>query len=126
MDAGRSARQLRHLQTWRQGRLDHLGIQAESADELEELNQRIQAANLPHLEQTGSTCCYARSDKHWSLDPNGIPWEAFHTLESIPTYGEHTRESMQEPLQSCCTPTSLTMLKPSGVSMATGKTCCNQ
>ena len=107
--------------------LDHLGIQAESAVELEELNQRIQAANLPHLSQPDSTCCYARSDKHWSLDPNGIPWEAFHTLGSIPTYGEHTREAMQDqPQSACCTPISLTSLKATVVNKITGKACCNQ
>ena len=67
--------------------LDHLGIQAENAEELAELGQRLEAATLPHVAQPGSTCCYARSDKHWSVDPSGIPWESFHTLESIPTYG---------------------------------------
>lgn len=103
--------------------LDHLGIQAETADELEELNQRIQSAELPHLAQPESTCCYARSDKHWSLDPSGIPWEAFHTLGSVPTYGEHTLEVMQ-PQSACCTPISLTTLK-SAVNKATGKNCCN-
>lgn len=90
--------------------LDHLGIQAESTNELEELNQRIQTANLPHLAQPDSNCCYARSDKYWSLDPSGIPWEAFHTLGSIPTYGEHAREAMQTQ-SACCTPISLTTLK---------------
>ena len=106
--------------------LDHLGIQAESADELEELNQRLQSASLPHVSQPDSTCCYARSDKHWSLDPSGIPWEAFHTLESIPTYGKHTREATQDPQQSaCCTPISLTTLKAAVIHKATGKSCCS-
>ena len=105
--------------------LDHLGIQAESAEELEELNQRIQAASLPHLAQPDSTCCYARSDKHWSLDPSGIPWEAFHTLESIPTYGEHTREAMQEGDESaCCTPISLRSLKAAVINKVSSKSCC--
>jgi hypothetical protein len=80
--------------------LDHLGIQAESADELAGLEQRLQAAELPHLAQPGSNCCYARSDKHWSLDPSGIAWETFHTLDSIPTYGEHRRPDEA----SCCSP----------------------
>jgi len=105
--------------------LDHLGIQVESADELEELNQRIQSAELPHLAQPESNCCYARSDKHWSLDPNGIPWEAFHTLGSIPTYGEHTHQAMQ-PASACCTPISLTSLSlKSAASKAAGKNCCS-
>ncbi|MDR2154125.1 MAG: glyoxalase/bleomycin resistance/dioxygenase family protein [Burkholderiaceae bacterium] len=80
--------------------LDHLGIQAESAEELAELEQRLQSAELPHVAQPGSNCCYARSDKHWSLDPSGIAWEAFHTLDSIPTFGEHDRPAAA----SCCSP----------------------
>jgi hypothetical protein len=80
--------------------LDHLGIQAESAGELAELEQRLQAAELPHVAQPGSNCCYAQSDKHWSLDPSGIAWEAFHTLDSIPTFGEHDRPAAV----SCCSP----------------------
>lgn len=104
--------------------LDHLGIQVESAEELEELNQRIQVANLPHLTQPGSTCCYAKSDKHWSLDPSGIPWEAFHTLESIPTYGEHTLEAMQAQ-SACCTPISFITLKAAVENKVADKSSCN-
>jgi len=103
--------------------LDHLGIQAESAEELEQLHQRITNAKLPHLAQPGSACCYAESDKHWSLDPSGIPWEAFHTLGNIPTYGEHTRETIDGSLPSaCCTPISLASLR----SKASGNTSRNQ
>ena len=35
-------------------------------------------------------CCYARSNKYWVTDPTGIAWETFHTLGSIPVYGEDT------------------------------------
>lgn len=84
--------------------LDHLGIQAENADELAELGQRLKAADLPHLAQPDSNCCYAKSDKHWSLDPSGIAWEAFHTLDTIPTYGEHGRAATEATATSCCSP----------------------
>lgn len=84
--------------------LDHLGIQAENADELAELGQRLKAADLPHLAQPDSNCCYAKSDKHWSLDSSGIAWEAFHTLDSIPTYGEHGRTATEAAASGCCSP----------------------
>ncbi|WP_374488837.1 ArsI/CadI family heavy metal resistance metalloenzyme [Zoogloea sp.] len=77
--------------------LDHLGIQAETPEELAELGNRLEAAALPHVAQPGSTCCYARSDKHWSVDPSGIPWESFHTLESIPTYGAPVLNILNQP-----------------------------
>lgn len=81
--------------------LDHVGIQADSAAELGELQKRLDAAGIAGREQTGTACCYARSDKYWSLDPQGIAWEAFHTLESIPTFNESAEET---PAQGCCVP----------------------
>jgi catechol 2,3-dioxygenase-like lactoylglutathione lyase family enzyme len=81
--------------------LDHVGIQAENAEELKELQARLTAAGITGREQTGTACCYARSDKYWSLDPQGIAWEAFHSLERIPTFGESESET---PAQGCCVP----------------------
>jgi catechol 2,3-dioxygenase-like lactoylglutathione lyase family enzyme len=81
--------------------LDHIGIQADNADELGELQARLEAAGIAGREQTGAACCYARSDKYWSLDPQGIAWEAFHTLASIPTFNESQDE---KPAQGCCVP----------------------
>lgn len=81
--------------------LDHVGIQAENAKELKELQVRLDAAGIAGKQQTGTACCYARSDKYWSLDPQGIAWEAFHSLESIPTFNESASET---PAQGCCVP----------------------
>lgn len=81
--------------------LDHVGIQAENAEELKALQARLDAAGIAGKEQTGTACCYARSDKYWSLDPQGIAWEAFHSLESIPTFNESAGET---PAQGCCVP----------------------
>jgi len=81
--------------------LDHVGIQAENAEELKQLQVRLDAAGIAGKEQTGTACCYARSDKYWSLDPQGIAWEAFHSLESIPTFNESESET---PAQGCCVP----------------------
>ena len=81
--------------------LDHVGIQADSTEELKALQARLDAAGIAGREQSGTACCYARSDKYWSLDPQGIAWEAFHTLESIPTFNESEAEA---PAQGCCVP----------------------
>ena len=68
--------------------LDHVGIQTGSSEELGALQARLEAANIAGAPQTDAACCYARSDKYWSVDPEGIAWEAFHTLDSIPTFNE--------------------------------------
>ena len=81
--------------------LDHVGIQADSAEELAALQARLDAAGIAGREQSGAACCYARSDKYWSLDPQGIAWEAFHTLDSIPTFNESEEDT---PAQGCCVP----------------------
>jgi catechol 2,3-dioxygenase-like lactoylglutathione lyase family enzyme len=71
--------------------LDHLGIQAENAAELEDLGSRLAQADVAITTQKGASCCYAKSDKYWTLDPQGIAWESFHTLDSVPMYGQETR-----------------------------------
>ncbi len=84
--------------------IDHLGIQAEDAAELEELGVRLAQADVSVTPQKGATCCYAKSDKYWTLDPQGIAWESFHTLESASIYGKDAgvREIQHEP--ACCAP----------------------
>ncbi len=67
--------------------IEHLGIQAESAEELAEVTARITAADRPALAEGETTCCYARSEKSWTSDPQGVVWEAFHTMEQARTYG---------------------------------------
>jgi catechol 2,3-dioxygenase-like lactoylglutathione lyase family enzyme len=80
--------------------LDHLGVQVESDAELTELREQVAAAELTALDQPNAECCYVRSDKYWTTDPQGIAWETFHTLESIPVYGDVERA---EP-KACCMP----------------------
>ena len=68
--------------------LDHLGIQVENPDELREIAGRLSAAELPIVQQAGTACCYARSDKAWATDPQGIAWETFFTFGETTIYGE--------------------------------------
>src|SRR5678809_1158079 len=70
----------------RQG-VDHLGLQAENGDELEEIGSRLAQADVATTAQNGISCCYARSDKYWTVDPQGVAWESFHSLDSVPVYG---------------------------------------
>ena len=71
----------------RQG-IEHLGIQAENAEELGEVYGRLKAADGPVLEEGRTTCCYAKSEKSWIADPDGIVWEAFFTDGEATTYGD--------------------------------------
>lgn len=87
------------------GGIDHLGIQVDSADELEQINQQLVAAAAPVEAQKQAACCYAESDKYWTIDPQGIAWEAFHSLSSIPVFGGAI-ENPVKTASTCCSPSN--------------------
>ena len=108
--------------------VNHLGFQADSDDELEEIHARLQTADTAITAEKGANCCYAKSDKYWVQDPTGIAWESFHSLDSIPFYGEqsHKGAAGAEPKDgggcgiACCpTPAADTPVKDAA------KACCN-
>jgi catechol-2,3-dioxygenase len=84
--------------------LDHLGIQAENGAELEQVGSRLAQADVSVMPQKDASCCYAKSDKYWTIDPQGVAWESFHTLDSVPMYGSDTRLKVAEPKPACCAP----------------------
>ncbi|CAM4230228.1 VOC domain-containing protein [Bordetella tumbae] len=85
--------------------VDHFGIQTESAEELIVLKSRAEAASLVLEDQGETSCCYARSDKYWITDPQGLAWEHFHTPGAIPVYGEsHGASANESATSACCSP----------------------
>ncbi len=68
--------------------IEHLGIQVEDNAELAEVYGRLKAADAPVLEEGATTCCYAKSEKSWIADPDGIVWEAFLTNGEATVYGD--------------------------------------
>ena len=85
--------------------VDHLGIQVESGEELAQLAGRLKAAGETTRDQEGATCCYARSDKAWVDDPNGLRWETFFTFGEATSYGEdQPGTGLAEHKASCCAP----------------------
>ncbi len=99
--------------------IDHLGFQTDDAAELAELKERAEAADMALLDEGTTTCCYARSDKHWVTDPQGIAWEQFHTLGNIPVFSEGKSGN---DAQACCTPA--VRGKPVGIAVKTANSCC--
>ncbi|HZR36372.1 MAG TPA: ArsI/CadI family heavy metal resistance metalloenzyme [Nevskia sp.] len=83
--------------------LNHLGFQVETQDELQALRRRVDAAAIAARDETGAGCCYARSDKYWVQDPQGIAWETFHTLGEIPVFGGDAAPP-QPARAGCCVP----------------------
>jgi hypothetical protein len=82
--------------------VDHLGIQTDTEEELVELKARARAADMTLLDEGETSCCYARSDKYWLTDPQGIAWEQFHTLGNIPVFGEKPAAQEGGRASACC------------------------
>ena len=106
--------------------VNHLGFQADSDDELEEIHTRLQTADTAITAEKGANCCYAKSDKYWVQDPSGIAWESFRSLATIPFYGEQSHKgvigaatSADGGCSTSCCPT------PAATEKATTKACCN-
>ncbi len=74
--------------------IEHIGIQAETADELAEVYDRLRGAGRPVLEEGATTCCYAQSEKNWITDPDGVIWEAFLTNGEATAYGDKLTQDM--------------------------------
>jgi len=70
--------------------VNHLGIQVDTDEELRGMHAQLRAADARLIQEDEQPCCYARSDKYWVTDPDGIAWETFHTLGGIPAYGNDT------------------------------------
>ena len=68
---------------------------------------RLKAAGEKTFDQEATTCCYAKSDKSWVNDPNGLRWETFHTFGEAVTYGENERPDAEKPHAACCAPAAV-------------------
>jgi hypothetical protein len=103
--------------------IDHLGIQTDSTEELAALKARAQAADMALLDDGETTCCYARSEKHWVTDPQGVAWEHFHTLGNIPVFHEGAEPAATPAAGSCCAPAGVSD-RPAGIAVQAKSSCC--
>ena len=85
--------------------LDHLGIQVESHEELQEVYARLHQASDNVIEQGKTACCYAQSKKSWIDDPAGIAWETFFTTGESTDYGVSVENDPRVAhAKTCCAP----------------------
>jgi catechol 2,3-dioxygenase-like lactoylglutathione lyase family enzyme len=89
--------------------INHLGIQVDSREELDDIAARLEAAAEISSDQEAASCCYARSHKTWSEDPSGVSWETFHTYGDAAVYGDGDRparvpRATAAAASTCCGP----------------------
>ena len=103
--------------------LDHLGIQVEDKDELQEVYARLREAGGNIIEQGQTACCYAKSEKSWIDDPAGIAWETFLTTGESTNYGDGTGENTarlaHEKQGACCAPQATVAAAPAASACCT-------
>lgn len=105
--------------------VDHLGIQADTEEELAALKSSAEAAGMTLLDVGETSCCYARSDKYWVTDPQGIAWEQFRTLGSIPVFSEKPRvEASKASEAAACCASAAPRGKPVGIPVTAAPSAC--
>ncbi len=112
--------------------LNHLGLQADSSDELAAIRAQFAAADTANtVDEPNAHCCYAHGNKHWTQDPQGIAWEGFHTLDTIPVFGarDTTSDDAKSDAPGSCGTTSQSVdgcCAPSVDELSTAKraSCC--
>jgi hypothetical protein len=80
--------------------LNHLGFQAETPEELSAMQRQHAKAELALFDVGAAQCCYAKSEKHWVTDPQGLPWEIYHTMGTVETFNGDKEASAS----ACCAP----------------------
>jgi catechol 2,3-dioxygenase-like lactoylglutathione lyase family enzyme len=111
--------------------IEHLGIQAADKAELYEVYERLMKADRPVLEEGETICCYAKSEKSWIEDPQGIRWETFLTTGESTVYGNEEIDSEA----ACCVPTNAASMRAAntgacctaddrGRAKTAGSACC--
>ena len=103
--------------------VEHLGFQTDDEAELAELKARATSADMALLDEGETSCCYAKSAKHWVVDPQGIAWEHFHTLGTTPVFSERQAPDVaKDEASACCV--AGTRGKPVGVPVKPATPCC--
>jgi catechol-2,3-dioxygenase len=76
--------------------VDHLGFQAENEEELADLKRRASAADRTLFDEGDTVCCYAKSEKHWVTDPQGLAWEHYRTMDASKIFGQGRDQVSQQ------------------------------
>jgi lactoylglutathione lyase len=81
-------------------RLNHLGVEVFSSDEVAAAQARLSDEGVPTVEENG-TCCFAKQDKVWVDGPDGA-WEIYTVLEDAEDFGASSAHVDDEDDSLCC------------------------
>ena len=101
--------------------VDHLGLQVDEDEELEELRERLERADMSLFNEGETVCCYARSDKSWVADPSGVAWEAYRTMAEARAY---TSDEASTANAADAVPVAVDSSAAGPVAARTTRSCC--
>lgn len=104
--------------------VDHMGIQVDNAEDLAALRLNATKADMTILDDGETSCCYARSDKYWVTDPQGIAWEQFHTLGNIPVFSEQKPQAADAACCAAPAASPVQFVKSRSTPTEQSKACC--
>ena len=104
------------------GTLNHLGVEVETADEVEAAEQRLAAQGVATTGVDDTTCCYARKTETWVSDPDGAPWEWYVKTGDAEQMANTVRNDGDT--GQCCAPTSTSQPVAIGAAPGSGDGCC--
>ncbi len=64
-----------------------LGVEVFEDADVGEATERLKAAGLDHLVEDQTTCCYAKQNKVWAREPDGLRWEWYRVLDDTDAFG---------------------------------------
>ncbi|MFD5737320.1 ArsI/CadI family heavy metal resistance metalloenzyme [Streptomyces sioyaensis] len=85
----------------RETRLDHLGVEVGSTDEVTAATARLKEAGLATFEENDTSCCYALQDKVWVHGPGNEPWEVYVVKADADRMGKSA--ALDSGADACCT-----------------------
>ncbi len=74
-------------------RLNHLGVEVFEDEEVATATERLKHQGMEHLVEDETTCCYAKANKVWATEPDGMRWEWYRVLDDSETFGEAPDET---------------------------------
>ena len=97
----------------------HLGFQVETVEDLNIKLWEAKKKNIVSKEEIGTTCCYAKQDKFWATDPDGVQWEVYYFHEDAEFNDPHYESSEAS---ACCTPADKSKINLN--ELVAEKPCC--
>ena len=82
-------------------RMDHLGVEVETTEEVTAAASRLAAEGLATATEQDTACCYAVQDKVWATGPGAEPWEVYVVKGDADTLAKAAGSA-------CCTPAAET------------------